>query len=33
MRNEYYLPDAQFSVEDSELYRAALMAAIYETLK
>lgn len=27
---EYFLPDANFGVEDSELYRSNLLALIYE---
>ena len=26
---EYYLSDANFSIEDSEMYRANLLASIY----
>lgn len=29
---EYYLPDACFGVEDSEAYRANLIACIYELM-
>lgn len=27
--NSYYLPDANFSVEDSEIYRSDLLAQIF----
>ena len=30
---DYNLPDAQFGVEDSELYRSDLLALIYELSK
>jgi hypothetical protein len=30
---DYYLPDANFSIEDSELYRANLLAGIYFLMK
>ena len=26
---DYYLPDANFGIEDSEIYRANLLASIY----
>ena len=28
MNTNYYLPDAQFGIEDSELYRATLLALL-----